>query len=79
MSLQGKKCKKFNFFQNQNDTCAHLFTLVMIGNHRNGKNKNKKTLFEIGEKRTHPRFADCIMPFITEHAHNLYRMSSNLR
>jgi hypothetical protein len=24
--LQGKK---FNFFQNQNDTCAHLFTLVM--------------------------------------------------
>jgi hypothetical protein len=27
--LQGKKCKKFNFFQNQNDTCAHLFTLVM--------------------------------------------------
>jgi hypothetical protein len=23
------KCKKFNFFQNQNDTCAHLFTLVM--------------------------------------------------
>jgi hypothetical protein len=29
ISLQGKKCKKFNFFQNQNDTCAHLFTLVM--------------------------------------------------
>jgi hypothetical protein len=27
--LQVKKCKKFNFFQNQNDTCAHLFTLVM--------------------------------------------------
>ena len=27
--MQGKKCKKFNFFQNQNDTCAHLFTLVM--------------------------------------------------
>jgi hypothetical protein len=27
--LQGKKCKKFNFFQNQNDTCIHLFTLVM--------------------------------------------------
>jgi hypothetical protein len=27
--LEGKKCKKFNFFQNQNDTCAHLFTLVM--------------------------------------------------
>jgi hypothetical protein len=31
--LQGKKCKKYNFFQNQNDTCAHLtsslFTLVM--------------------------------------------------
>jgi hypothetical protein len=27
--LQGKKCKKFNFFQNQNDTCARLFTLVM--------------------------------------------------
>ena len=26
MSLQGKKCKKFNFFQNQNDTCAHLLT-----------------------------------------------------
>jgi hypothetical protein len=23
------KCKKFNFFQNQNDTCAYLFTLVM--------------------------------------------------
>ena len=29
ISLQGKKCKKFNFFQNQNDACAHLFTLVM--------------------------------------------------
>ena len=29
ISLQGKKCKKFNFFQNQNDTCAQLFTLVM--------------------------------------------------
>jgi hypothetical protein len=29
ISLQGKKCKKINFFQNQNDTCAHLFTLVM--------------------------------------------------
>jgi hypothetical protein len=27
--LQDKKCKKFNFFQNQNDTCAHPFTLVM--------------------------------------------------
>ena len=27
--MQGKKCKKFNFFQNQNGTCAHLFTLVM--------------------------------------------------
>ena len=27
--MQGKKRKKFNFFQNQNDTCAHLFTLVM--------------------------------------------------
>jgi hypothetical protein len=27
--LQGKKCKKFNFFQNQNDACARLFTLVM--------------------------------------------------
>ena len=27
--MQGKKCKKFNFFQNQNDTCAQLFTLVM--------------------------------------------------
>ena len=27
--MQGKKCKKFNFFQNQNDTCAHLFTLVI--------------------------------------------------
>ena len=27
--MQGKKCKKFNFFQNQNDTCARLFTLVM--------------------------------------------------
>ena len=27
--MQDKKCKKFNFFQNQNDTCAHLFTLVM--------------------------------------------------
>jgi hypothetical protein len=27
--LQGKKCKKFNCFQNQNDTCAHLFMLVM--------------------------------------------------
>jgi hypothetical protein len=27
--LQGKKYKKFNFFQIQNDTCAHLFTLVM--------------------------------------------------
>ena len=27
--MQGKKCKKINFFQNQNDTCAHLFTLVM--------------------------------------------------
>ena len=27
--MEGKKCKKFNFFQNQNDTCAHLFTLVM--------------------------------------------------
>ena len=24
-----KNCKKFNFFQNQNDTCAHLFTFVM--------------------------------------------------
>jgi hypothetical protein len=23
------QCKKFNFFQNQNDTCAHLFTLMM--------------------------------------------------
>ena len=27
--MQGKKCKKFNFFQNQNDSCAQLFTLVM--------------------------------------------------
>ena len=27
--LLGKKCKKFNFFQNHNDTCARLFTLVM--------------------------------------------------
>jgi hypothetical protein len=25
--LQGKKCKKFNFFQNQNDTCAHLLVM----------------------------------------------------
>jgi hypothetical protein len=25
ISLQGKKCKKFNFFQNQNDTCAHPY------------------------------------------------------
>ena len=23
--MQGKKCKTFNFFQNQNDTCAQLF------------------------------------------------------
>ena len=29
ISLQSKNCKKFNFFQNQNNTCAHLFTLVM--------------------------------------------------
>jgi hypothetical protein len=29
ISLQGKKYKKFIFFQNQNDTCAHLYTLVM--------------------------------------------------
>ena len=27
--MQSKKCRKFNFFQNQNDTCARLFTLVM--------------------------------------------------
>jgi hypothetical protein len=27
--LQGKKCKKFNFFQNQNNTCAQLFMLVI--------------------------------------------------
>jgi hypothetical protein len=29
ISLQGKKCKKFNFFQNQNDICARLFTLMV--------------------------------------------------
>ena len=29
ISLQGKTCKKFNFSQNQNDTCAQLLTLVM--------------------------------------------------
>ena len=52
ISLQGKKCKKFNFFQNQNDTCARLFTLVMKFHDRQSSERCIRKLISLDKTRT---------------------------
>ena len=51
--MQGKKCKKFNFFQN--DTCARLFTLVMKFHDRQSSERYIRKLISrhcLDKKRT---------------------------
>jgi hypothetical protein len=57
--LQGKKCKKLNFFQNQNDTCAHLFTLVMKFHDRQSSERCiRKLISRHCLDKTHTRWND---------------------
>jgi hypothetical protein len=61
ISLQGKKCKKFNFFQNQNDTCAHLFTLVMKFHDRQSSERCiRKLISHHCLDKTRPRWNDLL-------------------
>jgi hypothetical protein len=53
ISLQGKKCKKFNFFQNQNDTCARLFTLVMKFHDRQSSERCIRKLIALSWQNTY--------------------------
>jgi hypothetical protein len=57
--LQDKKCKKFNVFLNQNDTCSHLFTLVMKFHDRQSSERCiRKLISRHCLDKTHTRWND---------------------